>query len=116
MEKQAAPNHYSQMLFMLRKRPFTEAETKDISQNWTQANPIIMPGSTAPPLLKDVLAGTKSLQQYDDESPRVVGAAWDDSPFYFAIDRPYRMSGALAERRVKWLLGTRLGSLALLAM
>ena len=116
LEKQANPKDYPQMLFMLRKRPFTEAETKDISQNWTQANPIIMPGSTAPPLLKDVLAGTKSLQQYDDESPRFVGAVWDDSPFYFAIDRPYRMPGAIAERLVKWLLGPSMGMLALFAI
>jgi len=27
--------------FMLRKRPFTEAETADISHNWTQATPVI---------------------------------------------------------------------------
>src|SRR5207244_3220440 len=107
---------YPQMLFMLRKRPFTEAETKDISQNWTQANPIIMPGGTAPPLIKDVLAGRKTLQQYDNESPRFVGAVWDDSPFYFAIDRPYRMPGAIAERLVKWLLGPSMGMLALFAV
>jgi hypothetical protein len=28
MEKQAGPNDYPQMLFMLRKRPFTDAELK----------------------------------------------------------------------------------------
>src|SRR5882724_4461890 len=116
MEKQANPNDYPQMLFMLRKRPFTDAETKDISQNWTQANPIIMPGGTAPPMLKDVLAGTKSLKQYDDESPRFVGPVWDDSPFYFAIDRPYRMPEAIAERLVKWLVGPSMGMLALFAI
>jgi hypothetical protein len=116
MEKQAAPNDYSQMLFMLRKRPFTEAETKDISQNWTQANPIIMPGRTAPPLIKDVLAGTKTLAQYEAESTRFVGPVWDDSPFYFAIDRPYRMPGAIAERIMKWLLGPSIGMLVLFAL
>ncbi len=116
MEKQANPNDYPQMLFMLRKRPFTEAETKDIKENWTQANPIIMPGGTAPPLLKEVLAGTKSLKQYDDESPRFVGPVWDDSPFYFAIDRPYRMPGAIAGRLVKWLVGPSMGMLALFAI
>ena len=31
MEKQAAPDDYPQMLFMLRKRPFTDAEMKEIS-------------------------------------------------------------------------------------
>ncbi|MFN2577289.1 MAG: hypothetical protein ABR607_06310 [Pyrinomonadaceae bacterium] len=116
MEKQANPNDYPQMLFMLRKRPFTEAETKDISQNWSQANAIIAPGGTAPPLLADVLSGKKSLEQYEAESPRFVGPVWDDSPFYFAVDRPYRMPGAIAERLVKWLLGPSIGMLALFAV
>lgn len=116
MEKQAAPNDYAQMLFMLRKRPFSDAELKDISQNWTQANPIIIPGGTAPPLIKDVLAGTKTLEQYEAESPRFVGPVWDDSPFYFAIDRPWRMPGAIAERMVKWLLGPSVAMLGLFAV
>lgn len=115
MEKEAAPNDYSQMLFMLRKRPFTEAETKEISTNWTQANPVVMPGGTAPPGIADVLAGRKSLEQYDAESPRFVGPVWDDSPFYFAIERPYGMPGAIAERLLKWLLGPSIALLALFA-
>ncbi len=116
MEKEAAPNDYSQMLFMLRKRPFTDAELKDISGNWTQARAIIMPGGTAPPGMKEVLAGAKSLAQYDAESPRYVGAVWDDSPFYFAIDRPWRMPSAIAERIAQWLLGPSIGLLALFAV
>src|SRR5207253_9033546 len=78
MEKQANPNDYPQMLFMLRKRPFFDAELKDISTNWTQANPIIMPGGTAPQLIADVLAGRKTLAQYEAASPRFVGPVWDD--------------------------------------
>ena len=112
MEKQAGPNDYPQMLFMLRKRPFTDAELKEISQNWTQANPVIMPGGTAPPLIADVLAGRKTLEQYDAASPRYVSAVWDDSPFYFAIDRPFRMPSTIAERLVKWLLAPSVGLLA----
>jgi SAM-dependent methyltransferase len=116
MEKQANPNDYPQMLFMLRKRPFTDAETKEISQDWTQANPVVMPNGTAPPGIKEVLAGTRTLDQYEAASPRFVGPVWDDSPFYFAIDRPYRMPGAIAERLLKWLLGPSVGMLALFAV
>ncbi|HEV8589675.1 MAG TPA: hypothetical protein VGQ72_12420 [Pyrinomonadaceae bacterium] len=116
MEKQANPNDYQQMLFMLRKRPFADAELKDISTNWTQANAVIMPGGTAPPGIREVLAGTKTLEQYEAESPRFVGPVWDDSPFYFAIERPWRMPGAIAERIVKWLLGPSMGMLALFAV
>ena len=73
MEKQTALDQPAQMLFMLRKRPFTAAETREIQEKWTQADPLIMPGGTAPPLLGDVLAGRKTLAQYEAESPRFVG-------------------------------------------
>jgi hypothetical protein len=116
MEKQAAPNDYPQMLFMLRKRPFTDGELKEISQNWTQANPVIMPGGTAPPLIADVLAGRKTLEQFDAASPRYVSAVWDDSPFYFAIDRPFRMPSTIAERLLKWLLAPSVALLVLFAL
>jgi predicted membrane-bound spermidine synthase len=104
MEKQAAPNDFPQMLFMLRKRPFTEAELKEIKENWTQANAVVAPGGIAPTGIKEVLAGSKTLDQYEAESSRYVGPVWDDSPFYFAIDRPWRMPATIAERILKWLL------------
>jgi SAM-dependent methyltransferase len=116
MEKQANPNDYQQMLFMLRKEPFTDSQLKEISTEWTQANDVIMPGGTAPPGIKEVLAGTKTLEQYDAEQQRFVGPVWDDSPFYFAIEKPWRMPGAIAERMVKWLLGPSMGMLALFAV
>jgi len=116
MEKQANPNDYQQMLFMLRKEPFTDSQLKEISTEWTQANDVIMPGGTAPPGIKEVLAGTKTLAQYDAEQSRFVGPVWDDSPFYFAIEKPWRMPGAIAERMVKWLLGPSMGMLALFAV
>lgn len=116
MEKQAQPNDFPQMLFMLRKRPFTEAETTEISQNWTQANPIIMPGGKAPPAIADVLAGRKTLEQYDAESPIFVGAVYDDSPFYFAIEKPYGMPGQIAVRLLQWLLAPSLVLLVAFAL
>ena len=116
LEKQAAPNDYSQMLFMLRKRPFTEAETNEISTNWTQAKAIVMPGGAAPAGIADVLAGRKTLEQYEAESPIFVGPVWDDSPFYFAIERPYGMPGTIAERLMKWLLGPSVALLGVFAV
>ncbi len=116
MEKQANPNDYPQMLFMLRKQPFTADQMAEMRTKWTQANPIIMPDGTAPLGLKEVLAGSKTMAQYDAESSRFVGAVWDDSPFYFAIEKPWRMPGAIAERMVKWLLGPSVGMLALFAI
>jgi len=116
MEKQANPNDYPQMLFMLRKRPFTDGEISEISTKWTQANVIVGPNGTAPPGIKEVLAGTQTLEQYEAASPRFVGPVWDDSPFYFAIDRPYRMPKSIAENLRNWLVGPSIGMLALFAV
>src|SRR4030095_3330639 len=54
IEKHSTAEQPAQMLFMLRKRPFTTAETAEIKEKWTQAEPIIMPGGPAPPLIADV--------------------------------------------------------------
>src|SRR5205814_7806537 len=104
------------MLFMLRKRAFTDAETSEIAEKWSQARPIILPGRTAPPLIGDVLAGRKTLGQYEAESPKFVGPGWADSPFYFATERPFGMPGDIAARLLKWLLGPSLAMLAAFAV
>src|SRR5947209_15767902 len=49
MEKRSGSSDPGQMLFMLRKRPFTGAETGEMGEKWTQAEPVIMPGGPAPP-------------------------------------------------------------------
>ncbi len=116
LEKQTAPNEPKQMLFMLRKRPFTSDETAEISGKWTQAEPVILPGGSAPPLIGDVLGGSKTLAEYEAASPRLVGPVWDDSPFYFAIERPYGMPATIAGRLIKWLLGPSLVLLVLFAI
>src|SRR5262249_48772253 len=102
MEKNTNPGEPAQMIFMLRRRAFTSAESTMIANDWKLANPVILPGVTAPPLIADVLAGKKSLDQYESASPRFVGPVWDDSPFYFAIERPFRMPATIAERLLKW--------------
>lgn len=115
LEKESAPNEPAQMLFMLRKRAFTEAEIGEISQSWKQARPVILPGITAPPLISDVLAGRKTLDQYEAVSSQFVGPVWDNSPFYFATERPFGMPGNIAGRLIKWLLGPSVAMLAAFA-
>ncbi|HKE57827.1 MAG TPA: hypothetical protein VKB46_14035, partial [Pyrinomonadaceae bacterium] len=115
MEKDSAPNQPAQMLFMLRKRPFTTDELAEIRDKWTLASPLIMPGGPAPALIGDVLAGRKTLTEYEQQSPRFVGPVKDDSPFYFAIERPYRMPSGIANSLLKWLLGPSIGMLAVFA-
>jgi hypothetical protein len=104
MEKENAPGEPAQMLFMLRKRPFTEAETAEIAGKWILAQPVIMPGGPAPPLIGDVLQGRKTMAEFEAASPQFVGPVYDNSPFYFAIERPFRMPRFIAELLWKWLL------------
>src|SRR5262245_37032912 len=80
-----------QMIFMLRKRPFTAEETAEIMDEWTGARPILVPGRHADAPYADLLSGKKTLTQYDADSPKRVGPVFDDSPFYFATERPLGM-------------------------
>ena len=86
----------SQMLFMFRKRPYTDAEKTMIVNEWTLARPMIVPDRHADPPYADLLSGRKTLQQYIDESPRRVGPVFDDSPFYFAVEKPFGMATRIA--------------------
>ncbi len=99
LEKREAPDDPPQMIFMLRKRPFTEAETEAIMDDWTLAKPVIVPGRHADPPYDDLFAGRKTLETVIAESPLRIDPVFDDSPFYFAIERPlgvpYRMRQAL---------------------
>jgi hypothetical protein len=115
MEKQSNPNQPAQMLFMLRKRPFTADEATMMKEKWTGADPLILPDGTAPPLIGDLLGGRKTMAQYEAASARFVGPVRDDSPFYFAIERPFGMPGAIASNIFKWLLGPSVGMLAIFA-
>jgi predicted membrane-bound spermidine synthase len=114
-EKRSTAADPSQMLFMLRKRPFTDAETAIITSQWTMANPLIVPGRPAPAPYDDLLSGRKSLDAYESGAGRLVGPVFDDSPFYFAIERPWGMPAVIARRLFGWLLLPNLALLAIFA-
>ena len=115
MEKQSGSDQPAQMLFMLRKRPFTGDEIAEIRDKWTMADPIILPGGPAPASLGDVLAGKITLEQYEAQSHQLVGPVRDDSPFYFAVERPFGMPRYIADSLSRWLLGPSIGMLAVFA-
>jgi predicted membrane-bound spermidine synthase len=106
MEQRGSPRAAvdpSQMLFMLRKRPYTDGELSMIKNDWTLAKPMILPGE-APPPYDALLSGRKSMAEYTAESPALVGPVFDDSPFYFATERPWGMPPGIAQRLFNWLL------------
>jgi hypothetical protein len=96
MEKTEDPTAIPQMIFMLRKQPFTPLQTAEIMNDWTLARPVIVPGRHADAPYDALFSGRKTLDQIVNESPRRVGPVFDDSPFYFAVERPWGMATRIA--------------------
>jgi hypothetical protein len=115
MEKRGNTSDPAQMLFMLRKRPFTVAESAQL-ENWDLAKPLIVPGYPVPEPYTDLLNGKKTMAEWEAGSPTLIGAVFDDSPFYFAIERPWGMPTAIARRLFWWLLAPNLALLALFSV
>jgi hypothetical protein len=80
--------------------------------DWTLANPVIVPGRHADDPYDDLFSGQKTLDQVIAESPLRVDPVYDDSPFYFAVERPW---GA-PQRMQQALTGLVMPVLALLAV
>jgi len=114
MEKRRTSTDPAQMLFMLRKRAFRPAETAEL-EAWPLGNPLIVPGYPVPQPYTDLLNGKKSMKEWEAASPTLMGAVFDDSPFYFAIERPWGMPTAIARRLFQWLLAPSVVLLVLFA-
>jgi SAM-dependent methyltransferase len=95
-KREGNPDNQPQMIFMLRKRPFTAEETARIME-WSEAQPVVVPGRHADPRYADLLAGRQTLDAYDAASPVRAGAVFDDSPFYFATERPIGMPSRMRD-------------------
>ncbi|HET9272160.1 MAG TPA: hypothetical protein VFO31_28480, partial [Vicinamibacterales bacterium] len=92
LEKRGAPDDPSQMIFLLRKRPFTTVESMEVMEGdgWkTMARPVLVPGQHAEQPYADLFAGRKSLDAVIAAHDRRIDPVFDDSPFYFAIERPW---------------------------
>src|SRR5205823_5922521 len=79
LEKRHTAADPAQMIFMLRKSPFTEQETADIMA-WPLGDPMIVPGRHAEAPYDALFSGRKSLDQVVAESPKRVGPVFDNSP------------------------------------
>lgn len=89
------PDNPPQMIFMLRRRPFTPAEL-DTVLSWPGSRPLLVPGRHAEPPFDDLFAGRATLAQIADASPQRIGPVHDDSPFFFARDKPFGLPAGLA--------------------
>ncbi len=96
-KRDGTSDNQPQMIFMLRKRPFTGDETARIVNDWTEARPLVVPGRHAEAPYGDLLAGRTTLAEYDAASPRRASPVFDDSPFYFATERPIGMPARMTD-------------------
>jgi predicted membrane-bound spermidine synthase len=98
-----------QMLFMLKKNPFTPAQTQAMMTEWKAlARPFIVPGVVAQPPYDGLLSGRVTPADYEKASPMRVGPVFDDNPFYFATDRPWGMATSIANGFFRFLFAPSL--------
>jgi hypothetical protein len=89
MEKRGTPADPPQMIFMLRRQPFSDAQARAIAEEWAQGRPLIVPGRAPDPEYAALLAGAGELEQYAKATGRRVDAVTDDRPFFFARYMPF---------------------------
>src|SRR5215472_11219696 len=98
-----------QMLFMLKKTPFTSAQAHAMMTDWKAlARPFIVPGVIAQSPYDGLLSGRVTPADYEKASPMRVGPVFDDNPFYFATDRPWGMAKSIASGFFRFLFAPSL--------
>jgi len=95
------------MIFMLKKRPFTEGEAAEMI-GWAQARPVIVPGRRVDEPYSGLLSGRKTLARFVAEHPARVDPVPDDRPFFFAVQKPWGLPGSMKWTFVPMLLATSL--------
>jgi predicted membrane-bound spermidine synthase len=93
-----------QMIFMLRRRPFTEAETAAIVGEWKRARPVVVPGRHVEAPYDALLSGRKTLAEVEAESAARVDPVFDDRPFFFARQKPWGIPGSMSRPLLQILL------------
>jgi SAM-dependent methyltransferase len=91
-----------QMIFMLKKRPFTAEETERMS-SWTGVQPVIVPGRHVEEPYASLFAGRTSVAEYVAQAKTRVDAVYDDRPFFFARAKPWGLPGAMRNAFL-WIL------------
>lgn len=104
-----------QMTFMLKRRPFGEAEAARIAEDESRPRTVIVPGRFAEAPYAALLSGRQSLAQFAAESAERTGPVFDDSPFFFARQKPWGVPSVMVDG-FRSILTPVLGLSALLAL
>jgi SAM-dependent methyltransferase len=101
-----------QMTFILKRRPFTEAE-KDTLASLETARPVVVPGRRVEEPYASLFDGRKTFAQFVDEADSRVDPVYDDRPFFFARQKPWGLPDSM-KRAFRLLLAPVLALCALL--
>jgi len=85
-----------QMIFMLKKRPWTPQETERMA-SWSGVQPVIVPGRHVDEPYASLFSGRTTLAQYVDQATSRVDPVFDDRPFFFARAKPWGLPLAMRE-------------------
>jgi hypothetical protein len=91
-----------QMIFMLKKRPWTEDETA-LMTAWPGVQPVIVPGRHVDEPYASLFTGKTSFADYVAQARTRIDPVFDDRPFFFARAKPWGLPGAM-KRAFAWIL------------
>ncbi len=91
-----------QMIFILKKRPFTAQETEQMA-SWPGTQPVIVPGRKVEEPYASLFSGRTSFAEYVSEATTRVDPVFDDRPFFFARAKPWGLPRAM-RRAFLWIL------------
>ena len=91
-----------QMIFMLKKRPWSTEETERMS-SWPGVEPVIVPGRHVEEPYASLFSGKTSFADYVAQAKTRIDPVFDDRPFFFARAKPWGLPGAM-KRAFLWIL------------
>jgi SAM-dependent methyltransferase len=86
--RQTSPDDPPQMVFILKKQPFTEQDTAKMAA-WDLARPLILPARHVEEPYDGLFAGRVSFAQFIEAATSRVDPVYDDRPFFFARLKPW---------------------------
>ena len=100
-----------QMIFILKKRPFTAEETERMAA-WPGVQSVIVPGRHVEEPYASLFAGRTTVAEYVERASARVDAVFDDRPFFFARVKPWGLPSAM-QRAFIWIVAPILALLLL---
>jgi predicted membrane-bound spermidine synthase len=102
-EKRGTPEEPPQMIFMLKRRPFTEEETERM-MGWEEASPAIVPGRHVGEPYASVFDGRMSVAEWAAAATTRVDPVTDDRPFFFARQKAWGLPRSMRRAFVSILV------------